>query len=95
MAFPTRNIPDLRAARKIASHLSTKRPGQLVDVRRDGEDYRVVYTHSPSEYSLGTYKDGRLYAFENPLSPETKQIIVGVAGGIIVAGLITWLVSKV
>jgi hypothetical protein len=97
MALPTRNIPDLRAARKIAVHLSSMHPGQLVDVtQQDDGDYRITYARAPSRRSVGAFVDGRPHSLPlmNPLSEETKEIIVGVAGGILVAGLVGWLISK-
>jgi len=96
MSFPTRNIPDLRAARKLASHLSSTKPNKMVDVTQDSNGYRLSLTQVPSHHSLGTFKNGRPYNFAaaNPIPDEVVNIAAGVTAGILAAGLVTWLFSK-
>jgi hypothetical protein len=55
--IPTRGIPDLRAARKLAQHQSTVERGKIVNVSKDGDGYRIVYGNRPSE--LGSFLNGK------------------------------------
>jgi len=59
LPYPTRDIPDLRSARKIASYLSRCYNGVVEVVRQDQDHYRIVYRSEPSPESafLGAYKN--------------------------------------